>query len=198
MPWTFEQQIQKASSALIDRSLLDETQVEIIKRPLFFNHYAYGIGMSLELTHWGDWIHIKDRINDSLKGIDMILQSNRRTYQFNAFSSDVKMLRWFIKNERMFSFNHLRIVDRSCWHLRLPKPRPKGKFYGEYGWRFGFKDPMWGQIPDNVAELEKLQGPVKMTLYPRTFVYLSKLSDVLLFKLIVGEQLLSLEDRHTL
>lgn len=126
------------------------------------------------------------------------IQSNQRTYQFNAFSSDPNMLRWFIRHQSMFTFNHIRIVDRSCWHLSLPKPRPKAKFYGEFGWRFEFKDSKWGLDADNVAELDKLSGPVKLVTKPRTFLYLDKLSDVLMFKLIVGEQLLSLDDRHTL
>lgn len=198
MPWTFEQRIQRACDVLLDRGAIDESQIEVVKRPLFFGQYAFGIGLSLELSNWGDWIQVKDKIVESMRDYDMALQSNRRTYQFNVFSSDVNVLRWFIRHRNMFSFNHLRIVDRSCWDLKLPKPRPKGKFYGEYGWRFGFKDPLWGSNPENVAELEKLQGPVKLVQYPRSFLYLDKLSDVLLFKLIVGEQLLALEDRHSL
>jgi hypothetical protein len=133
-----------------------------------------------------------------LERMNTTLQSNQRTYQFNAFSSDPTMLRWFIQHQSMFAFNHVRIVDRSCWHLALPKPRPKAKFYGEFGYRFEFKDPKWGLDADNVLELEKLSGKVKLVTKPRTFLYLDKLSDVLMFKLIVGEQLLSLDDRHTL
>ena len=198
MPWTFEQRIQKACDALVERCLLEETQIETLCRPLFFGQFAYGVGLSLELGYWGEWIGIKDMINSALADTEMALQSNQRTYQFNAFSNDPTMLRWFLRNRSMFSFNHVRIVDRSCWHLKLPKPRPKAKFYGEFGYRFEFKDPKWGLDLDNVAELEKLSGPTKLVTTPRTFLYLDKLNDVLLFKLIVGEQLLSLDDRHNL
>lgn len=198
MPWTFEQRIHKACNVLVDRCLLEDRQIETLRRPLFFGHFAYGVGMSLALSRWGDWNEIKNLINHELQGMDMFLQSNQRTYQFNAFSSDPKMLRWFLHHRSMFTFNHVRIVDRSCWHLKLPKPKPKGKFYGEFGWRFEFKDPKWGLNEENVAELEKLSGATKLVTYPRTFLYLEKLSDVLMFKLIVGEQLLSLEDRHSL
>lgn len=198
MPWTFEQRIQRACNALVDRSLLEESQIETLRRPLYFGQHAYGVGLSLDLRYWGDWVHVKDMIQNGIKNMDATLQSNQRTYQFNAFSSDPVMLRWLIQNQSMFAFNHVRVVDRSCWHLSLPKPRPKAKFYGEFGWRFEFKDSKWGLDADNVAELEKLSGKTKLVTKPRTFLYLDKLSDVLMFKLIVSEQLLSLEDRHCL
>lgn len=198
MPWTFEQRIQRACGALVDRCLLEESQIETLRRPLYFGHHAYGVGLSLNLAHWGDWVHVKDMILNGIQDMDATLQSNQRTYQFNAFSSDPRMLRWFIQHQSMFAFNHVRIVDRSCWHLALPKPRPKAKFYGEFGYRFEFKDPKWGLNAENVAELEKLSGKTKLVTKPRTFLYLERLSDVLMFKLIVGEQLLSLDDRRDL
>lgn len=198
MPWTFEQRIQRACKALVDRSLLEESQIETLRRPLYFGHHAYGVGLSLELAHWGDWQEVKDFLHGVFDTMDATLQSNQRTYQFNAFSSDPAMLRWLLRHQSMFAFNHVRIVDRSCWHLPLPKPKPKAKFYGEYGYRFEFKNPEWGLDADNVAELEKLSGSTKLVTYPRTFLYLDKLSDVLMFKLIVSEQLLSLDDRHEL
>jgi len=198
MSWTFEQRIQRACDALVDRNLLEESQVETLHRPLYFGQYAYGIGLSLNLSHWGDWQQVKDFLQGVFESMDAALQSNQRTYQFNAFSSDPSMIRWFMRHRKMFTFNHVRVVDRSCWGLSLPKPRPKAKFYGEFGWRFEFKDPNWGQDPDNVSELEKLSGKVKLVTKPRSFLYLDKLSDVLIFKLIVSEQLLALEDRHNL
>lgn len=198
MPWTFEQRIQKACDELVGRFLLEDSQIERLRRPLFFGLHAYGVGLSLKMSQWGEWIHVKDMIHEELSDLEFTLQSNQRTYQFNAFSSDPRMLRWLIKRRDIFSFNHVRIVDRGCWHLKLPQPRPKAKFYGEFGYRFEFKDKRWGENPDNVAELEKLSGPTKLVTSPRTFLYLDKLNDVLLFKLVVGEQLLSLEDRHLL
>ena len=198
MPWTFEQRIQRATDALVERCLLEDSQIETVQRPLFYGQFAFGVGLSLKLAHWGEYHAVKDKIVSELKDRHMALQSNQRTYQFNAFSSDVTVLRWFLRNQSKFTFNHLRIVARKCWQLRLPKPRPKGKFYGEYGYRFEFKDPNWGLHKDNIAELDKLYGNVKLVTSPRTFLYLDRLNDVLLFKLVVGEQLLSLDDRHDL
>jgi len=183
---------------LVQKCLLEDSQIETLHRPLFFGQFAFGVGLSLKLAHWGEYHGVKDQILSELKGHDMTLQSNQRTYQFNAFSSDPAVLRWFLKHQSKFSFNHIRIVSRACWHIALPKPRPKGKFYGEYGYRFEFKDPKWGLNDDNVAELDKLSGNVKLVTNPRTFLYLDRLNDVLLFKLIAGEQLLSLDDRRNL
>ena len=180
------------------RYLVEDSQIETVRRPLFFGQFAYGVGLSLKMEQWGEWLHIKDFILEGLKDLDFTLQSNQRTYQFNAFSNNPAMLRWFLKHRELFSFNHVRIVDRSCWHLKLPRPRPKGKFYELYGYRFTFKDPRWGLDQANLAELEKLSGSLKLVTSPRTFLYLDKLNDVLLFKLILGEQLLSLDDRHLL
>lgn len=198
MPWTFEQRIQKACDELVGRYLLEDSQIEVLRRPLFFGQFAYGVGLSLQMQQWGEWVHVKDMIHEGLSDLEFTLQSNQRTYQFNAFSSDPRMLRWFIKHRDVFTFNHVRIVDRKCWNLKLPKAKPKAKFYGEFGYRFEFKDRNWGKVPENIDELEKLSGPTKLVTSPRTFLYLDKLSDVLLFKLIVGEQLLSLDDRHLL
>ncbi len=197
MPWTFEQRIQRACQALLDRSELEDSQVETLKRPLFFGKYAMGVGLSLALDRWGDWFEVKDQVHSLLDGLDAVVQSNRKTYQFNIFSSDVTVLRRLMKTS-FFTFNHVRIVDKTCWHLSLPKPKPKAKFYGEFGWRFSFKDPHWGDVKENIELLEGLSGTYKLVTQPRTFIYLSILSDVLLIKLVASEQLLSLDDRHTL
>jgi hypothetical protein len=198
MPWTFEQRIQRACGALIDRCLLEDRQIESLKRPLFFERYAFAVGLSLNWNLWGEWFETKDQLVERLGTMDAHLVSNRSTYQFNVFSSDPGVLRKLGKGPQHYKFNHVRIVDRSCWHLKLPEPRPKGKFYGEFGWRFEFRDPQWGLDPENLQELEKLAGPTRLVTYPRTFLYLDRLNDVLMFKLIAGEQLLSLEDRHNL
>jgi hypothetical protein len=198
MPWTFEQRILRACEALVERNLIDHSQIETMKRPLYFGIHSYAVGMSLNLARWGDWFESRDLVASLLQDFNCTIMPNRGTYQFNVFSSDPQVLRLLAKQYTWLHINHVRIVDRSCWQLSLPKPKPKGKYYGEYSWRFEFKDPNWGGDLDNVAELEKLSGKTKLVTYPRTFLYLDKLNDVLMFKLIVGEQLLSLDDRRSL
>jgi hypothetical protein len=197
MPWTFEQRIQRVCDALVDRNLLETSQIETLRRPLYFGQHAYGVGLALLINHWGDWFEFKDRLHQAVGDLNCTIQSNRRIYQFNVFSSDPAVLRR-LGRMSFLTIHHVRIVDRSTWRLQLPRPRPKSKFYGQYGWRFKFKDPLWHTVDDNLAKLDMLGGGRRLVTVPRTFLYLDRLSDVLLFKLIAAEHLLSLDDRHDL
>jgi hypothetical protein len=199
MPWTYDQRIQRACKAFTDRSLLSEEDISVIKRPLFFGHHAFGVGFAPYAENWSRYDELKEFITSSLDGLDYTLQSNRRTVDFHLFSSDPTTLRWLIDHSGPFIINYLRLVDKACWHLKLPKPRPKTKYYGEFGWRITFKDPAWGTKSDNLEELDKLGGPTKLVVSPfRTFLYLSKLNDVLMSKLILAEQIADIEDRSSL
>lgn len=202
MPWTFEQRVQRACNALIEGDLLQESEIATVHRPLFFGQYAFGLGFTPVREKWHQYDELKELIVQGLQGLDYHLQTNRRTLEFHIFSSDPNALRWVIKHEKAFLFNHLRRVDRSCWHLSLPRPKPKTKFYGEYGWRITMRDPTWGHKRENYAELERLSGEHKLLVndYPKpgTFLYLKKLSDVLMFKLMHAEAIRDIEDRSTL
>lgn len=203
MPWTFAQRLQRACDQLVNRDLLENSQIVTIQRPLFFGQYAFGLGFTPVREQWYRYLELKEFVISGLQGLDYHFQSNQRTLQFNIFSSDTTALRWLIKNEYAFMFNHLRLVDPSSWHLTLPSPRAKTKFYGHFGWRIAFKDPSWSSDPANLAELDRLSGthklispniPVKMGGY----LYLDKLSDVLMFKLMHAEDILDIEDRSSL
>lgn len=199
MPWTYDQRIHRVCKAFTDKALLTEEDISVIRRPLFFGHHAFGIGFAPYAENWSRYDELKEFITASLKGHDFTLQSNRRTMDFHMFASDPAVLRWLIKHNSPFIINYLRLVDQSCWHLKLPKPRPKEKYYGEFGWRISFKDPMWASKNSNLDELDKLGGPTKLVVSPfRTFLYLSKLNDVLMFKLILAEQIADIEDRSSL
>jgi hypothetical protein len=107
-----------------------------------------------------------------------------------------------MQRQSHFLFNHLRLVDETCWHLSLPKPRPKRKFYDTYGWRITFRDPRWGQQDEANEALEQI-GDHKLVISdnpnkPGSFLYLSRLNDVLMFKLMHAEQIQSIEDRSSL
>ncbi len=203
MPWTFEQRLQRACDQLVDRDLLEKSQIVVVHRPLFFGQFAFGLSFTPVREQWYRYIELKEFVISGLDGLDYHLQSNQRTLQFNIFSSDTKILRWLIKHQSNFMFNHLRRVDPKAWHLSLPKPRPKMKFYGQFGWRIAFKDPKWCVDPDNLAELDRLSGTHKLVLpnLPAKlggYLYLDKLSDVLMFKLMHAEDISNIEDRSSL
>lgn len=202
MPWTYDQRIQRACQAFLDKGLLEDSQIQTLQRPLFFGQFPFAIGFSPVRELWFKYDELKEFVVAGLKNSEHTLQSNRNTLDFHVFSGDPSILRWLLTHQSPFYFNHLRLVDQVCWNMRLPKPRPKTKFFDEYGWRIEFKDRKWGLNEQNVKELGRLGGPLKLTVSPRanpkTFLYLSKLNDVLLFKLIVGDQILDIEDRSSL
>lgn len=202
MPWTFDQRIQKACTALVERELLSEEDIVTLKRPLFFGQYAFALGFTPVREQWNRFAELKEMLTDGLEGRDYHLQTNSRTIEFHVFSSDPMVLRWVIRYQSHFLFNHLRLVDKSCWHLSLPKARAKRKFYDTYGWRITFKDPRWGGTTENRAELERI-GDHKLVISdnpnkPGSFLYLSQLRDVLMFKLMQAEHIQSIEDRSLL
>lgn len=184
--------------AFVDRELLEEQQIAVIHRPLFFGQFAFGVGFTPVREQWYRYDELKEFVSSGLDDFDFVLQTNKRTLDFHAFSSDPSVLRWLLRHQSPFYFNHIRLVDRSCWTMKLPAPRPKTKFYGEFGWRISFKNSNWGVDPENAEHLERLSGPLKLVVAPRTFLYLSKLSDVLMFKLMAAEQILDIEDRSSL
>ena len=194
MVWTYEQRMLRVSQTLIDRNKLDESQIQTVKRPLFFERFKFSIGMSLVLSSWGDYPEVKDKVTAHLQGLDCLIQSYKKSKQWFIFSSDPSVIRKVIQLS-MFDMNHLRMVDPKCWHWKLPEPKPKGKFYGEFGWRFEFRNPSWGKDPTNQELLDGLTSNYKLVISPRTFLYLSTPNDVLLFKLVAVDQLLSLDER---
>lgn len=202
MPWTYDQKIQRVCNAFMDRELLEQSQIQTLQRPLFFGQYPFAIGFTPVREMWFKYDELKEFVVEGLKNSEHHLQSNRLTLEFHAFAKDPSVLRWLLKNQKPFYFNHIRLIDPACWNMRLPKPRPKTKFFEEFGWRIEFKDPKWGLNENNLVELQRLGGEHKLTCSPRanpkTFLYLSKLSDVLMFKLIVGDQILDIEDRSSL
>jgi hypothetical protein len=202
MPWTYDQKIQRVCRAFEDKGLLEASQIQTVQRPLFFGTFPFAISFAPVREKWFKYDELKEFVVEGLKNSDISLQSNRFTLEFHLFSGDTNVLRWLLRNQAPFYFNHLRLVDPACWSMKLPKPQPKTKFFEKYGWRIEFKDPKWALKDENIAELERLGGDLKITCSPRanpkTFLYLSKLNDVLLFKLIVGDQILDIEDRSSL
>jgi hypothetical protein len=203
MPWTYNQRIQRVCRSFTDKDLLDQSQILSINRPLFFGQFAFSIGFSPVREKWYQFDDLRQEIITGLEGRDYSLHPNSTTLDFHVFSSDPAVLRWLERKQANFIFNHLRLVNESCWHLPLPRTKKKTRFFEDFSWRISFKDPAWGSR-DNVAQdISRLQGRTKLVVYPgpvkpRTFLYVDKLSDVLMFKLMAAEEILDIEDRSSL
>jgi hypothetical protein len=206
MPWTYEQRIQRVCQSLVDKNLLDKSQISNLKRPLFFGQYAFSLGFSPVANQWVAFDDLKEKIIKGLNTLDYHFHPNRSTLDYHVFSSNVTVLRWLERNQGAFQFNHLRLVNQECWGLSLPRPKRKTKFFNLYGWRVRFKDPNWGKNEDNLSLLEGLSGPYRFqesdTFFQqpssRSLLYLSHKNDVLMFKIMASESILSIEDRSTL
>lgn len=204
MAWTYQQRIQRASQSFVDRNLLDESQITHRKRPLFFGEYAFSIGFSPLATLWTEFDSLRERIVAGLEGRDYHFTPNRSTMDFHVFSSDVSVLKWLQRNQSSFVFNHLRLVDSEYWTIPLPKAKKKTKFYNLYDWRVTLKDSQWIENPSNRELLEGLDGGYKIMTVPifyqspKTFLYLTNKSDVLMFKIMASEHILGIEDRSAL
>lgn len=200
MPWTYDQRLERARTKMVDTSLLADDEVVVMSRPLFYGQYPFGLGVTPVREKWFMYDELKQRIIDGLDGLDYHMQSNSRTLQYNVFSGDVSVLRWFIQNHSPFMFNHLRIIDPDCWSWTMPDKEQRTSYYGEFNYRITFKDPAWGRQADNVQELDRLSGEHKLVVStvpnkPGTFLYLKKLNDVLMFKLMHAEAINNIDER---
>lgn len=189
---------------LVDKNLLDESQIHHLERPLYFGQYAFSMGFSPNALNWSRFDELKAQIIEGLEGFDYQLTANHSTMDFHVFSNDVGVIRWVAGHHGPFTFSHLRIVDEGSWHLPKARNKRKGKFYGLYGWRIALKDPRWFEEPRNREFIDGLSGEYKITTVPvfyqspKSFLYLTNKNDVLLFKLMAGDNILSIEDRSTL
>lgn len=203
MPWTYDQRIQRVCRSFTEKDLLDQSQIINIKRPLFFGEFSFSVGFSPVREKWYLFDELREGIIAGLDGLSYSLHPNSTTLDYHVFSSDPAVLRWLERKQANFIFNSLRLVDESCWHLPLPRTKRKTRFFEDFAWRISFKDPAWGSRDSTEADIARLQGPTKLLVYPgphkpRTFLYLSKLSDVLMFKLMAAEEILDIEDRSSL
>lgn len=204
MPWTYQQRIQRASHMLVDKNLLDESQIFHLKRPLYFGQYAFSIGFSPNALNWVRFDELKNEIIEGLKGRDYHLTANHSTMDYHVFSNDVSVIRWLAKHNGPYTFSHLRIIDEKSWHLPKARMKRKTKFYNLYGWRVAIRDPEWFEQPQNQEFLEGLSGAYKVHVPPvfyqdaKSFLYLENKNDVLLFKIMAAEHIQSIEDRSTL
>lgn len=204
MPWTYQQRIQRVSHTLVDKNLLDISQINHLKRPLYFGQYAFSLGFSPNALNWSRFDELKDQIIEGLQGRDYHLTANHSTMDYHLFSNDVGVIRWVITHNGPFVLSHLRIIDKESWHLPRARNKKKTKFYGLYSWRVMIKDPKWLDNPKNQKFLDELSGNWKTSVppqfyhEPKTYLYLDNKNDVLLIKLMAAEQILNIEDRSAL
>jgi hypothetical protein len=213
MAWTYEQRVERARDLLEDRAVMSADQFETQRRPPFFNRYRFGIGLSVTPESWYRFDELKHMVQQGVAAMDCFVQSNGKSYEIYLFSSNPKVIRWMARNHRDFHVNWLRMIDPSCWSRTLPAAKPKGKFFNQYSWRLRLSRWQMDMRPVDSASgtidcafpglthhaIAAIGGP-KRTMrqgprLERTFVYVDRIADVLMLKLILGSDIIEIEER---
>jgi hypothetical protein len=211
MAWTHEQRMERAIARLIDEDILSLGSSEYLNRPRFFNKYAFCVGMSPTLTSWHKFAELREFLHQNLDQLGTHIVSVKHTYDFYIYGNDPAILRWIQMNHENFFVNFIRQTNPMAWDKPLPKSKPHTrKFYGQYSYRMIMKDRHWGVDTDNLQQLVELQLAHKLVLRkfshsvteqkPQglirdTMIYVDKLAEVLVLKLIFADQVKEVEER---
>ena len=182
---------------MVEKEIILFENICVLKRPLYWGKYFFTVGLSPTAQYWLDFPYLK-KVLLSLKNGDDFLQSNSKTIDFWFFSNTPHLLEKLIPVEEYFFFNHINIIDKKSWHLKLPKPKIKTKWYDEYSWRIEFTNKKWLLEQDNLDRLEILSDPYRFITFPGSFLYLTTLQDTIAIKLMWAEHIRNIEDRSDL
>lgn len=190
--------------------MMSADQIEILQRPPFFNRYRFGIGLSTTPESWHRFDELKNMVQTGVAALDCFVQSNSKSYEIYLFSSNPKVIRWMARNHRDFHVNWLRMIDPASWNRTLPAPKPKGKFFNTYSWRIRLSRYRMDMKPNKDGidcaypglthhAIDAISGPKKVMRqgprFERTFVYVDRVADVLMLKLILGGDIIEIEER---
>ncbi|MNK72307.1 hypothetical protein D3C87_917800 [compost metagenome] len=212
MAWTYEQRMERAIARLIDNAILDADASEMLHRPKFFAKYAFRLAISPALSSWHNFDELKQELHGALDELGAHIVSVKATYDFYIYANDPKVLRWIESHNSRFFVNSVRQTNPAHWGKALPKQNhDKGKFYGEFRFRVKMRNRTWGTDAENAKALEELGVHHKLVCkkysnsvderHPEgvvrdTFVYVDKLNEVLVLKLMFADQVAEVEDRN--
>lgn len=210
MAWTPEARMTRAIANLISSGRID--RVDVYKRAKFFGQHAYRVNLGINLTEWVNFDELMREYHRVFDPMGAHLVGVKSTFDIYVYGSTPDVLVWLHKHKKVH-INSFVQTDPAFWHKKLPPSRANtGKFFGEYRYRLRMRDHLWGTKPDNVNQLDQLEMDHKMVLKKwhhsmstpgtnveqqvrDTFVYVDKLSEVLVLKLMFGDQVAEVEDR---
>jgi hypothetical protein len=194
MGWTFDQRINRAIIHFLNLGLVADNTAETVKRPPYFNQYHLGIGFSPILSQWSRYNEIKDQLQLLQPELGFHIYSNSPTFNFNVYTNNPAVLKWLFKNRKIFDFGYIRTIHQDWRSRELPAPKPKSKFYHEFNYRIRFKDRHWAEDNFNRETLERLEGNWFTPIHMPYLLYLTKVSDVILIK-IMSSSISEIQDR---
>lgn len=210
MSWTFAERQKRAITKMINNGVVEEIAVSWLKRPRFFGKYPFCVSMTPTYMGWTEYDELSQKIRTALEPLGAHLVCTRNTFFFYIYGDDPAILSWIHSNHRNFLVTAIRQCDPDYWNHRLHEPNKSGPFYGEYPYRITLKSPYWAsEHPQDLEQLEKLEIGHKVVtkIHPnmagmetkfaaqRCFIYVRKVSEVLVLKLILGDQISAIDDR---
>jgi hypothetical protein len=204
MAWTYETRMARVVTRLVDNDRLDADCVALYKRARFFNKYAFRIGIGLSLSQWVNFDEIVRDLHAVFDPLGAHIVAVRTTMDVYVYGNDPAILTWLAKRPS-FRLTDLFQTDPKFWHKKLPKAKKQTVFYGEYHYRIRMRDQWWGLDAKNVEQLDALEMDHKLLMksmhhtknvqglsqygrYTGTFIYVRKLNEVLVLKLVFGDQ----------
>jgi len=201
MAWTYEARMTRAIAKLIDTARID--RVDTYKRAKFFDKYAFRVSLNVSLDQWVNFDDLTQYYHTMFDPMDAHLVCVRSTFDIFVYGNDPAILTWLIKHPSV-QINNMIQTDPASWHKKLPKKKNLGKFFGEFRFRIRMRDAQWGAKQENVDQLAELEMNHRMVLrkynpdvavYRDTFIYVNKLNEVLVLKLMFGDQVAEVTER---
>jgi len=186
---TWNQRLYRAAKTYLNHSLLDESQIKVVKRPLFFGKYRWGLHFSPDVSVWTLYHSVRHIVFSRLSGLEYHFVGSTRALYYNIYGNDTRTLYKLIPYHNMLEFSSLRIIAPECWHLTQPRPHNKGKFYHKYSYRAQLLDPN-EMNPAMYAGLMSSDW-----VCAQGFFYCEDVRDVILFKLLHGGDIATITER---
>jgi hypothetical protein len=180
----------KKRTLIAIRSLLDEddmTRANVVKRALYFNKYRIAVHLSATPQSWPDFSDIVRDLEHALVGLDCKLVSVLPAMYTNLYCSDPKILDEITNMEHLLDIHSIDVVRPECWGLS-PKPRNKGKFYHQYGYRIKIDGMGWDH---------PFRDLMVGTWYQHgSFLYCTDSRDVVMIRLLYGGKIQQITERQ--
>ena len=164
----------------------DMSRANLVKRALYFNKYRIAVHMSANTQTWPDFPDIVQDFERALVGLDCRLVSVLPALYCNLYCNDPDILEKVQDMSDSLELHSIDVVRPECWNLS-PKPRNKGKFYHQYGYRIKLDNGGWDQpFRDLMVGAWYQYGP---------FLYCADSRDVVMIRLLYGSKIKQISER---
>ena len=211
MSWSYETRMTRVINNLINTSRIE--RVDVYKRAKFFGQYAFRVNLGISLNQWVKFDELMQQYRNVFDPMGGHIVGLKSTFEVYVYGNNPEILTWLYRHPSI-SILSLVQTDPTCWHKPLPKAKKNvGKFFGEYRFRVRMRDELWGGKQANVDQLDELEMDHKLVLrkWPHsvstpnvaplaqirdTFIYLKKVNEVLVLKLMFADQIADVEERN--